>query len=100
MAGNAHRATVGDYVTLVRGTTYKGALVGEPGPALPAATQAAAPGSNSSGVPQLKGTTAAAAAAAGKVSMAPSSGNHPALKPSSKTSPSTGHLAPTVMVWK
>lgn len=27
-------ATVGDYVTLVRGTTYKGSLVGEPGPAL------------------------------------------------------------------
>ncbi len=27
-------ATVGDYVTLVRGTTYKGALVGRPGPAL------------------------------------------------------------------
>jgi len=26
--------TVGDYVTLVRGTTYKGALVGKPGPAL------------------------------------------------------------------
>jgi type I restriction enzyme S subunit len=26
--------TVGDYVTLVRGTTYKGLLVGEPGPAL------------------------------------------------------------------
>ena len=34
MAGDAHRTTVGDYVTLVRGTTYKGALVGEPGPAL------------------------------------------------------------------
>ena len=30
MAGDAHRTTVGDYVTLVRGTTYKGALVGEP----------------------------------------------------------------------
>jgi len=29
-----HRTTVGDYVTLVRGTTYKGSLVGEPGPAL------------------------------------------------------------------
>jgi hypothetical protein len=27
-------ATVGDYVTLVRGTTYEGRLVGEPGPAL------------------------------------------------------------------
>jgi type I restriction enzyme S subunit len=34
MADDAHRTTVGDYVTLVRGTTYKGALVGEPGPAL------------------------------------------------------------------
>jgi type I restriction enzyme S subunit len=34
MAADAHRTTVGDYVTLVRGTTYKGALVGEPGPAL------------------------------------------------------------------
>ena len=34
MAGDAHRTTVGDYVTLVRGITYKGALVGEPGPAL------------------------------------------------------------------
>jgi type I restriction enzyme, S subunit len=34
MAGDAHRTTVGDYVTLVRGTTYKGALVGKPGPAL------------------------------------------------------------------
>ena len=34
MTANAHRATVGDYVTLVRGTTYKGQLVGEPGPAL------------------------------------------------------------------
>jgi restriction endonuclease S subunit len=28
------RKTVGDYVTLVRGTTYKGTLVGKPGPAL------------------------------------------------------------------
>jgi type I restriction enzyme, S subunit len=28
------QATVGDYVTLVRGTTYEGRLVGEPGPAL------------------------------------------------------------------
>ncbi len=34
MAGEARQATVGDYVTLVRGTTYKGQLVGEPGPAL------------------------------------------------------------------
>lgn len=34
MANDPHRATVGDYVTLVRGTTYKGALVGHPGPAL------------------------------------------------------------------
>jgi type I restriction enzyme S subunit len=34
MAGDAHRTTVGDYVTLVRGTTYKGQLVGESGPAL------------------------------------------------------------------
>ena len=34
MAGDARRATVGDYVTLVRGTTYKGQLVGKPGPAL------------------------------------------------------------------
>ena len=34
MAGDARRTTVGDYVTLVRGTTYKGVLVGEPGPAL------------------------------------------------------------------
>lgn len=34
MAGDAHLTIVGDYVTLVRGTTYKGALVGEPGPAL------------------------------------------------------------------
>jgi type I restriction enzyme S subunit len=28
------RSTVGDYVTLQRGTTYKGTLVGKPGPAL------------------------------------------------------------------
>ena len=28
------KRTVGDYVTLTRGTTYKGALVGHPGPAL------------------------------------------------------------------
>lgn len=34
MAADGHRMTVGDYVTLVRGTTYKGALVDEPGPAL------------------------------------------------------------------
>ncbi len=34
MAGDARRATVGDYVTLVRGTTYAGQLVGKPGPAL------------------------------------------------------------------
>jgi restriction endonuclease S subunit len=34
MPGDAHRSKVGDYVTLLRGTTYKGALVGEPGPAL------------------------------------------------------------------
>jgi type I restriction enzyme, S subunit len=34
MTSNDHRTTVGDYVTLVRGTTYKGSLVGEPGPAL------------------------------------------------------------------
>lgn len=30
----ARKATVGDYVTLQRGTTYKGNLVGKPGPAL------------------------------------------------------------------
>lgn len=30
----AHSPTVGDYVTLQRGTTYKGNLVGKPGPAL------------------------------------------------------------------
>jgi hypothetical protein len=34
MTSKDHRTTVGDYVTLVRGTTYKGSLVGEPGPAL------------------------------------------------------------------
>jgi type I restriction enzyme S subunit len=34
MAADVYRSTVGDYVTLVRGTTYKGELVGEPGPAL------------------------------------------------------------------
>jgi type I restriction enzyme S subunit len=34
MVGNGARTNVGDYVTLVRGTTYKGSLVGEAGPAL------------------------------------------------------------------
>jgi restriction endonuclease S subunit len=34
MATKGHQSAVGDYVTLVRGTTYKGALVGAPGPAL------------------------------------------------------------------
>lgn len=34
MTSDQARLTVGDYVTLVRGTTYQGALVGEPGPAL------------------------------------------------------------------
>ena len=34
MATKENWSTVGDYVTLVRGTTYKGSLVGEPGPAL------------------------------------------------------------------
>jgi type I restriction enzyme S subunit len=34
MARRQHRPTVGHYVTLKRGTTYKGSLVGEPGPAL------------------------------------------------------------------
>ena len=34
MADKAEQSAVGDYVTLVRGTTYKGALVGKPGPAL------------------------------------------------------------------
>lgn len=34
MAGDSYRSTVSDYVTLVRGITYKGSLVGEPGPAL------------------------------------------------------------------
>ena len=34
MSGNEQRTSVGDYVTLVRGTTYKGSLVGKPGPAL------------------------------------------------------------------
>jgi type I restriction enzyme, S subunit len=33
-AASENRATVGDYVTLVRGTTYQGVLVGQPGPAL------------------------------------------------------------------
>ncbi|MEI6194946.1 MAG: hypothetical protein WCS42_11525 [Verrucomicrobiota bacterium] len=30
----ANKTTVGDYVSLVRGVTYKGNLVGKPGPAL------------------------------------------------------------------
>jgi len=34
LAAEAGWHTVGDYVTLVRGTTYQGRLVGEPGPAL------------------------------------------------------------------
>ena len=34
MEGKKEWCTVNDYVTLVRGTTYKGNLVGEPGPAL------------------------------------------------------------------
>ena len=34
MAGKLQKCTVGDYVTLQRGTTYKGSLVGEAGPAL------------------------------------------------------------------
>lgn len=34
MGNSDHRTSVGDYVTLVRGTTYSGALVGRPGPAL------------------------------------------------------------------
>lgn len=34
MAGEAHSTVVSDYVTLIRGTTYKGDLVGKPGPAL------------------------------------------------------------------
>ena len=34
MVASERRSTVGDFVTLVRGTTYKGSLVGEPGPAL------------------------------------------------------------------
>lgn len=34
MAPDLDWRTVGDYVTLCRGTTYKGSLVGEPGPAL------------------------------------------------------------------
>lgn len=34
MGSDEARTVVGDYVTLVRGTTYKGALVGKPGPAL------------------------------------------------------------------
>ena len=34
MAASDHMTTVDDYVTLVRGKTYKGPLVGQPGPAL------------------------------------------------------------------
>jgi hypothetical protein len=34
MRDNPSRSTVGDYVTLRRGTTYQGSLVGQPGPAL------------------------------------------------------------------
>lgn len=34
MGSSDVRRVVGDYVTLVRGTTYRGALVGKPGPAL------------------------------------------------------------------
>src|SRR5688572_5919750 len=34
MANDADWPSVGDYVTLVRGTTYEGGLVGKPGPAL------------------------------------------------------------------
>jgi restriction endonuclease S subunit len=34
MGSDDNSKVVGDYVTLVRGTTYKGALVGKPGPAL------------------------------------------------------------------
>lgn len=34
MAIDQSRSSVGDYVTLVRGTTYEGKLVGSPGPAL------------------------------------------------------------------
>src|SRR5438876_10479770 len=34
MAGELRKDTVGDYVTLQRGTTYKGSLVGKSGPAL------------------------------------------------------------------
>jgi type I restriction enzyme, S subunit len=34
MENSAERRTVGDYVTLIRGTTYKGSLVDQPGPAL------------------------------------------------------------------
>src|SRR5438034_5491835 len=34
MGDSEDRKAVGDYVTLVRGTTYKGQLVGDPGPAL------------------------------------------------------------------
>lgn len=34
MESEEPRKVVGDYVTLIRGTTYRGALVGKPGPAL------------------------------------------------------------------
>lgn len=34
MAGEVHRETLGDYFTLQRGTTYKGQLLGQPGPVL------------------------------------------------------------------
>ena len=34
MVDKEQEFTVGDFVTLIRGTTYKGALVGKPGPAL------------------------------------------------------------------
>jgi type I restriction enzyme S subunit len=34
MVGETHRQTLGDYFTLQRGTTYKGPLLGQPGPVL------------------------------------------------------------------
>ena len=34
MVGRSTRATLGDYFTLQRGTTYKSALLGQPGPVL------------------------------------------------------------------
>ncbi|HOP17629.1 MAG TPA: hypothetical protein PLX99_13530, partial [Gammaproteobacteria bacterium] len=34
MAGETRRATLGDYFTLQRGTTYKSRLLGQPGPVL------------------------------------------------------------------